>query len=205
MTLPNLITLVRILLVPLVFWLLASDRLAAALVVFVVAGLSDALDGYIAKRWNMQSQLGAYLDPIADKMLIVSVFAALAYNGTLPLWLVTLVVSRDILIVSAVLLSWILGHPVAIRPFLVSKATTAAQIVLAATVLANQAFALGQAALVTVLIVLTGILTVLSLGAYMIAWLRHMATSQVTQTPPVESVETGSLADHEARPAPWQK
>jgi len=205
LTLPNLITLMRILLVPLIFWLLATNQIQLAFVVFIIAGVSDALDGYIAKQWQMSSQLGAYLDPLADKLLIVSVFAAMAYNGSLPLWLVTLVVSRDILIVAAVLLAWVLAHPMAIRPLLISKATTAAQITLAAVALADQAFVLGQVQLVAMLIVVTAVLTFGSLVAYMRAWLRHMAASHTTR-PEAEPMQTRrQLPEHEVHPAPWQK
>jgi cardiolipin synthase len=205
LTLPNLITLLRILLVPLIFWLLASNELKLAFAVFLIAGVSDALDGYIAKQWQMTSQLGAYLDPLADKLLIVSVFAAMAYNGSLPLWLVTLVVSRDILIVAGVLLAWVLGHPMAIRPLLISKATTASQITLAALALANQAFELGQAHLVSMLIVVTAMLTFGSLVAYMRAWVHHMGASQVTRPDVAATRSAQSLPENEVQPAPWQK
>ena len=107
------------------------------------AGISDAVDGYLAKRFNWTTELGAYLDPLADKALIVSIYIALAVRGELPLWLVIAVVSRDILILLAVLLSWLLAQPVRIKPLAVSKLNTLAQIVLAATVLADGAFNLG--------------------------------------------------------------
>ena len=96
-----------------------------------------------AKTFGWQTKLGAYLDPLADKLLIVSIFLALGVDGKLPLWLVIAVVSRDILIVMAVLLSWLMGRPCEIRPLIVSKANTVVQIVLAATVLADEGFNLG--------------------------------------------------------------
>lgn len=175
MNLPNLISLTRAILVPVVFWLLLSDRVQAAFFVFVLAGLSDALDGFLAKRFGWQTELGAYLDPLADKLLVTCIFVAMGVLGELPSWLVIAVVSRDVLIVIAVLLSWLLGRPLAIRPLAVSKANTVAQLVLAATVLADTGFGLGLVTLKMMLIWITAVLTLASLAAYIQAWLRHMA------------------------------
>jgi len=174
MSLPNLITLLRILLVPVIFWLMATGRMQLAFFTFVIAGLSDAMDGFLAKQFDQRSELGAYLDPLADKLLIVSVFIAMGASGALPLWLVIAVVTRDILIIAAVILAWLLHNPVRIAPLFVSKANTSAQIGLAALVLAHQAFELPQTMALSVLIWVTGVLTVASLAAYMRAWLTHM-------------------------------
>ena len=116
MTLPNLITIGRLFLVPLVIVMIINERWQAAFVIFVAAGISDAIDGFIAKRFDMTSELGAYLDPVADKALIVSIYITLAMVGAIPSWLVILVVSRDVMIVSAVILSWVMAKPVAIAP-----------------------------------------------------------------------------------------
>ena len=175
MYLPNLITLTRAILVPVVFWLLLSGRVQAAFFVFVLAGISDAIDGYLAKRFGWQTELGAYLDPLADKLLVTCIFVAMGFLGELPSWLVIAVVSRDVLIVIAVLLSWLLGHPVTIKPLAVSKANTVAQLVLAATALANTGFGLGLDVVKQVLVWITAALTLASLAAYIQAWLRHMA------------------------------
>lgn len=172
---PNLISLARVILVPVVFWLLVSGQLQAAFFVFVLAGISDAVDGFIAKRYGLATELGAYLDPLADKLLIVSIFVALGVLGQLPSWLVIAVVSRDILIVIGVVLSWVLGHPVRISPLVVSKANTVSQIVLAGTVLADAGFSLGLGTLREVLVWTTAILTIASLSAYLRAWLNHMS------------------------------
>jgi cardiolipin synthase len=169
--------------VPVVFWLLITGQTEWAFIVFIVAGVSDAVDGYLAKTFNWKTELGAYLDPLADKLLIVSIFLALGVDGKLPLWLVVAVVSRDILIVIAILLSWVLGNPVRIRPLIVSKANTVAQIVLAAVVLADEGFGLGLQSLRFVLIWLTGALTVASLAAYLHSWLLHMSGYESTGAP----------------------
>ena len=165
----------RIISVPVIFWLLLTGQSKLAFFVFVGAGLSDAVDGYLAKRYGWTSELGAYLDPLADKLLIVSIFIALGVREELPLWLVIAVVSRDILIIAAVLLAWLLDQPFAVKPLAVSKANTLMQIVLAATVLADGAFAFGLVQTRVVLVWLTGALTFLSLAAYLWAWSRHMA------------------------------
>lgn len=175
LNIPNLITLGRVILVPVVFWLLVSGETQLAFFAFVLAGVSDAVDGFIAKRYGLSTELGAYLDPLADKLLIVSIFVALGVRGALPSWLVIAVVSRDILIVVGVLLSWLLNKPIRISPLAVSKATTVALIVLAGTVLADDGFGLGLAALRTALVWIAGVLTVASLWAYLSAWLRHMS------------------------------
>jgi len=165
----------RIISVPVIFWLLVTGQSKIAFYVFVCAGLSDGIDGYLAKRFNWTSELGAYLDPLADKLLLVSIFIALGVRNELPLWLVIAVVSRDILIVAAVLLAWLLDRPVRIKPLAVSKANTLMQIVLAATVLADGAFSLGLETTRVVFVWLTAALTFLSLAAYLRAWFMHMS------------------------------
>ena len=172
---PNFITLGRIMSVPVIFWLLLTGQNKIAFFVFVAAGISDAVDGFLAKRYKWSTELGSYLDPLADKLLIVSIFIALGVRGELPLWLVIAVVSRDILIVAAVLLAWLLDQRVRIKPLAISKANTLAQIVLAATVLADEAFTLSLDTSRLVLVWITGALTLLSLAAYLRAWFMHMA------------------------------
>lgn len=180
MSIPNLITLGRVILVPVVFWLLLTGELQAAFLAFVVAGISDAVDGFLAKRFKWETELGAYLDPIADKLLIVCIFIALGVTDRLPSWLVITVVSRDILIVIAVVLSWLLGHPTPMKPLTVSKMNTVAQIVLAGTVLADEAFGLRLRGPVQVLTLIAAATTVASLVAYLRVWLRHMTFYEST-------------------------
>lgn len=176
LTIPNFISLGRVMLVPVIFWLLLSGQVRSAFFMFVVAGISDAVDGFLAKRFKWESELGSYLDPLADKLLIVCIFIALGVLDKLPSWLVIAVVSRDVLIVLGVLLAWFLGAPVTIRPTAVSKANTTAQIVLAATVLADEGFGLGLGALRIVMVWLTAALTFASLADYMGTWVRLMTS-----------------------------
>jgi cardiolipin synthase len=173
---PNALTLGRIVLVPLVVWLIITHEMLAAFVLFLLAGVSDAADGYLAKRYGWDTELGAYLDPIADKALLVSIYVTLGLAGQLPVWLVIAVVSRDILIVGAVVLSWMLSRPLNMQPLLISKVNTFAQIVLAGLVLAELGLGLGMHGLIGVLIWITGTLTILSAAAYFWEWLRHMAS-----------------------------
>ena len=161
--------------IPIIFWLLVSGQTRGAFFLFVFAGVTDAVDGWLAKRWDMKTELGAYLDPMADKLLIVSIYVALGVAGELPSWLVIAVVSRDILLVLGVLLAWIIDQPVAIKPHVVSKANTAFQLVLAAFVLADEGFDLDLDMLRTLLIWMTAIFTASSLAVYVRAWVSHIA------------------------------
>jgi len=190
-----MITIMRLLLVPAVVLAMLNMRWDWAFAGFVVAGISDGVDGFIARRYNQFSRLGAYLDPIADKLLLVSVFVVMGYAGELPLWLVVTMVSRDGLIVCAVLLSSVMSHPVEMKPLFVSKANTAAQIVLAALVLGELAFSIHLGPLRSALILLTGVLTVASAAAYLVAWLRHMSgygEGSQPSDPKTGSTNTGS-------------
>ena len=182
-TVANMITILRFLLVPaVVYWMLVG-RWPMAFGGFLVAGISDGVDGFVARHFNQRTKLGAYLDPMADKLLLVSVFVVLGLIGELPLWLVILAVSRDALIIAAVLLSTVMGHPVEMKPLFVSKANTAVQIVLAAVVLAELAFAMQFGMVRPVLIVVSGLLTVTSAAAYLVAWLRHMGSNGEGENP----------------------
>ena len=174
MTIPNIITIVRFLLVPGVVLALLTDRMEWAFAGFVTAGVSDAVDGFIARQFNQRSELGAYLDPMADKLLLVSVFIVFGFMGELPLWLVIAAVSRDALIIFAVVLSTVMGRPVVVKPLFVSKANTFVQILLAAAVLAELAFQVDFGPVRPALVIISGLLTVASAAAYLVAWLRHM-------------------------------
>jgi cardiolipin synthase len=178
---PNTLTLGRILLVPLLVWLIIDQEMFAAFLVFLLAGLSDAADGFLAKRFGWHTELGAYLDPIADKALLVTIYVTLGLAGHLPVWLVIAVVSRDILIVGAVLLAWMMSRPITVKPLLVSKVNTCLQIALAGVVLGRLGLGLGLDNLVWLLIWMTGTFTIISAGAYFWAWLRHMASYEPAQ------------------------
>jgi cardiolipin synthase (CMP-forming) len=174
-SLPNLITLGRLLCVPLAIWLVLLDHLAAAFWVFIAAGLSDAVDGFIAKHFDQRSELGALLDPIADKALLVSMYVTLGLAKYLPVWLVILVVFRDALIIGGFLLVAALGHAMRWEPLLVSKLNTALQIGLIGLVLASLGLGLAVPRLTVVLIYAVAATTTISGAGYLIRWTRALA------------------------------
>lgn len=175
MNLPNIITLGRLLIVPVVVWAITADEPMLALGLFMLAGVSDAIDGFIARRFNLRTELGAYLDPLADKALLVSIYITLAVAGMIPRWVAIAVVSRDVMIVGAIMLSMLMTRPVTIQPLVVSKVNTAVQIAFAALVLARESFDLSLDQPFRLGLVMVGLLTGLSAAAYLAAWTRHMA------------------------------
>jgi len=178
LSIPNLITLARILAVPVIVWAITAGEMRLAFILFLVAGLSDLVDGFLAKRFGMATELGAYLDPLADKAMIVSIYVALGIVEAMPRWLVILVVSRDILIVGAVILSWLVDKPVKLKPLTVSKLNTVAQIVYATFVLAALAFSWDIPLVINALMTLVAVLTLLSVAFYVAQWVRHMNATE---------------------------
>ena len=168
--LPNIITIARIALVPVLILLLKDQEYVAGLIVFVIAGASDALDGYLAKRLNVQSRLGAILDPVADKLLLVSAYVMLTVLGHIPFWLVLVVVFRDLLIVGGYMLYTSHAGPVKMRPSILSKLNTLMQIALVTVVLAQQAAGLAWP-LAEVLVYVVLVTTVVSGAHYTWSWM----------------------------------
>src|SRR4029077_18278503 len=160
------ITLARLLSVPLAIWLILDERWGTAFWVFIGAGLSDGLDGYIAKRFDRRTPLGAVLDPLADKALLTGVYVPLALVGQLPLWLVALVVLRDTLIVLGFAAIHTTAAPRKIDPLFVSKINTLMQLTLVAFVLA-QGLGIESEATKTLLIAAAATTTVLSGVSYL--------------------------------------
>ena len=175
MSIPNLITILRILLVPLTMWLIVTGQYLPAFLVFVAAGVSDGIDGFIAKRFDQVTELGAYLDPLADKLLLVSIYLAMGFLGIMPPLLVIIVASRDVMIVGAVILSWLMDRPVEMQPLWISKVNTTVQISFAGLILAELGFRLGLESYILPGSFVVGALTVASGAAYMLQWVRHMA------------------------------
>lgn len=126
--LPNLLTILRLAAAPVIATLLLHGHYAASLGVFVFAGLSDAADGFLAKRYGFDTPFGVYLDPVADKLLMLVSFVVLTAIGASPLWLTVLVIARDVVIVSAIALARFLVLPLKIAPSLLGKASTAIQV-----------------------------------------------------------------------------
>ncbi|CAO3421392.1 CDP-alcohol phosphatidyltransferase family protein [Azospirillum doebereinerae] len=142
MSIPNIITFLRILAVPLAMYMILTGNMVWAFGLFVAAGLSDALDGAVARMCRARTVLGGYLDPLADKALIVGVYLALGYVAQIPLWLVMLVVFRDVMIIAGVILLLTLRETLVMQPLYLSKVNTVVQIALAAAVLAPPALGL---------------------------------------------------------------
>lgn len=169
-SLPNLITLARLLAVPVAVWLIVTDHFTIAFWLFVAAGLSDALDGYLARRLRSRSLLGAYLDPLADKALLTSVYVSLGYVEEMPKWLVILVVFRDVLIIGGAILYHTLTQRLKMEPLFVSKVNTVAQILLAALILARQGLGFDSHGADLLLTYAVAVTTLVSGGAYVARW-----------------------------------
>lgn len=137
MTVPNLISILRIILVPIFIIYMIDHRTLASLVIFMIAGVSDALDGFIARVFHQKSNLGAHLDPLADKILLMSAYIISAIFKMIPSWLAVLTISRDVIILLGVLVLYLNRYPVKIQPSLLGKATTCMQVVTILIVLSH--------------------------------------------------------------------
>jgi cardiolipin synthase len=172
--LPNAISLSRIVLVWPILWLIVEDEFVWAFILIVVAGLSDGIDGYLAKRFDWGSPLGAKLDPIGDKVLIAGVFVTLSYVGLVPVWLTVFVFGRDIILVVGSSAINYLIRPFEGSPSKIAKLNTLLQLEFIAFVLCRAAFAWPDQIGVTVLgsaVLVTG---VISMVDYMMLWVRHI-------------------------------
>lgn len=166
MSLPNLITLARLLSVPLIVSLILSQQLVAAFIFFAIAGLSDALDGFLARIFKLRTTLGAYLDPIADKALLVGVFTALGHAGLVDIWVAVLVVFRDVLIIGGIILFFLFKNNIEMKPLMISKINTVIQLLYALFVLAQADSFLHMPYLNTLFGYIVALTTVLSGFAY---------------------------------------
>ncbi len=166
---PNLLTLSRILLTPFLLYMILEEKALLALAIFVVAGFTDMLDGLWAKRFHQQTDIGALLDPIADKLLLVSCMVVLFSIGQIPLYLFLAVIFRDVIIVVGAIAYELVTHKLKMQPSIFSKATTAMQIIYLAVVLLDMATPVPPL-LVNASALLTFALTCISGLHYMITW-----------------------------------
>ncbi|HET7880354.1 MAG TPA: CDP-alcohol phosphatidyltransferase family protein [Acetobacteraceae bacterium] len=166
LTLPNVVTFGRLCAVPLSVWLVMEHRFAQAFFLFLAAGLSDAVDGWLARRNGGGNTVGALLDPLADKTLLVSMYVTLAAVKVVPDWLAILVVFREVLIVGGIAVLSLLGQSIVIRPLYVSKLNTALQIVLVTVALFVSGFGLSAPIVLAVLVWLVAGSTLASGAAY---------------------------------------
>lgn len=168
--LPNLITGLRILLVAPFLWLLSQKSYGLALLLFSLAGLSDAVDGFLAKRYGWTSELGGLLDPLADKILLIGAILTLAWLGELPVWLAVLVVARDGIIVGGAVLYHLRIERFQAAPLLISKLNTLLQLLLTGAVILHYGWLPLPAWLLVGLLYLTALTTVWSGAAYVWRW-----------------------------------
>ena len=153
-----------------VVWALLTEHFIVALVLFVIAGFSDALDGFLARHYHWESRLGSILDPIGDKLLLIASFATVTWLGLLPLWLLLLVLGRDVIIVLGGLAYHYLIGPFNVTPFWSSKLNTAAQVALVLLVLIQQQWFVGSEQIVTVGIWVVTATVIISGAQYIIVW-----------------------------------
>lgn len=170
---PNLITALRLLLVPPVAWLIHSGDYAWALILFITAGLSDGLDGFLARRYGWRTRLGGYLDPLADKALMVTTFVMLASKGHIPWWLAGLVVLRDVVIIGGALAYHFVTRSLHMRPTVISKFNTVLQLVLIVAVMVDRGLSPLPPGVVWTLVVLVTGSTLLSGLIYVVLWGRQ--------------------------------
>ncbi len=164
---PNLITWARLIAVPVLVWLMLADRMAEAFWLFVAAGVSDAVDGYLAKRFNAESVFGSYLDPFADKIMLIAVYLLLGHAAYLPIWLVLLIIVRDAALLAGAFMLFFANRRIAMRPMFISKINTGLQIVLAGYVLAWLGLEFTDPGLTPVLVYAVAAATLLSGAAYL--------------------------------------
>lgn len=173
---PNLLSILRILLVPPVVYYMSQHNYMPAFILFVIAGVTDSLDGWLAKRFHWQSELGAILDPLADKLLLVSSYVTFAWLELLPMWLVAAVILRDVIIVFGGVLYRIFFGKVAIAPTYISKLNTLMQIVLVATLLVSLSWLSIDALIINALVWFVLFTTLISGFVYIFCWGRRAAT-----------------------------
>ena len=172
---PNILSALRLVAAPIAAWLIYHGMDLAALCVFGFAGMSDAADGFLAKRYGLASQFGAWLDPAADKLLMLATFMTLTVVGAVPLWLTVLVIGRDVAIVLGVLLARILDAPLQVKPLLAGKASTVVQVLYVGLILLLLTLDADRPTLALAAGVTTAAFTLASFFAYAHVWLQAVA------------------------------
>jgi cardiolipin synthase len=178
--LPNCLSALRLCAAPLTALFILHGQDWGALGVFAFAGLSDALDGYLARRLGSDSRFGLFLDPAADKLLMLASFVTLTVVGAVPLWLTAVVILRDVAIVGCVAAAWLFAIPVRIEPLSIGKISTAVQVCFIGAVLLLRALDLDQPSAVLAGAIATGAVTVASWLAYGQLWFRALMLGRRT-------------------------
>ena len=178
MTVPNIITALRIILAPIFVIYLINDQLTTGLIVLIISGLSDGADGLVARLFNQKSKLGTYLDPLADKITLISAFVALSIHGYLPSWLVVMVISRDTLILIGVFVLFLNNTTFNVIPSFSSKVTTCFQFFTVIVVLSRELLP-SLEKFYPALFYITGFFTVVSFLQYMYRWFKIIGDNQI--------------------------
>ncbi|MHB8247359.1 MAG: CDP-alcohol phosphatidyltransferase family protein [Acidithiobacillus sp.] len=184
MNIPNMLTMLRLFLVPVLFYALVVGRYGWALAIFLTAAVSDGLDGWIARRFHQQTRLGAILDPIADKLLVVTAVITLTWLGFLPLWLTVLIISRDLLIIGGSMAYQLLIGAIEIAPTRLSKVNTVVQFLLIVLVLIHAASGWQYPDLLMIFIIASFLSTLSSGLQYVWVWSRKAIAQEKGTTGP---------------------
>jgi len=178
LNIPNLLTLARILITPFIIYAILEHQAVLALILMAVAGVTDMLDGAIARYFNQRSTVGAYMDPLADKLLLISTIVTLYFIGQIPLYLFLAVIFRDLIIVVGAIAYEMVTRKLEMQPSIASKITTFLQITLVLAVLSEMAWQFPGQDLLQVSIILTFTLTCVSGLQYMVVWMRKAVTDE---------------------------
>ncbi|MCF7821372.1 MAG: CDP-alcohol phosphatidyltransferase family protein [Mariprofundaceae bacterium] len=174
---PNILTLARIIITPVIVYAILSDEAVMALVLMIAAGITDMLDGAIARYFNQRTTVGAYLDPLADKLMLISMFVTLFIIGEVPLFLFLAVIFRDVIIVVGAIAYEMVTHSLKMEPSMVSKVTTFMQIVYVVTLLLHMASPLEEIWIERVMWA-TFVITCISGLHYLLVWTRKAVTEE---------------------------
>lgn len=177
MTVPNLITMIRIILTPIFVIYLINDQLITGLVVLIICGVSDGVDGLVARLFNQKSRLGTFLDPLADKLILVSAFVTLSIRDFLPSWLTVVVISRDLMIFMGVIVLYLNGIALNIKPAISSKITTCLQFITLIMVLSKE-YLSPYTEYYHYVYYLTAFFTIISFLQYLYQWFQMMGEKQ---------------------------
>ncbi|MBF0435958.1 MAG: CDP-diacylglycerol--glycerol-3-phosphate 3-phosphatidyltransferase [Magnetococcales bacterium] len=178
MNIPNFLSFVRIFSVPVFIWMVLNHHHSWGLILFITAAFTDALDGYLAKRLNQITEIGKFLDPIADKVLLISSFVTLTVNGLIPLWITLIVVTRDMVIIIGAVVFQVLTGSLKIEPLNISKINTLLQILFIIIVLFGDLFA-QPSWVFNVILAMVTVTTILSGFSYIFIWTRKAVEIEI--------------------------
>jgi len=178
LNIPNMLTLARIIITPFIVYAIIEHQPVLALILMGIAGITDMLDGAIARYFNQRSTVGAYMDPLADKLMLISTIVSLYFIEQVPLFLFLAVVFRDMIIMVGAIAYEMVTHKLEMQPTIASKITTFLQIMLVLTVLSDMAWQLPGAVVLQSVIWFTFAFTCISGLQYMVVWMQKAVRSE---------------------------